>query len=49
MGNCLGDLRLRQPVIHADRDVPRQLCDLTVGNERTDGDEAAVAGREVGT
>ena len=43
-----GDLGLRQAIVHPDRDVPRELRHLTVGDQRADCDQAAVARREIG-
>src|SRR3954453_18057742 len=44
MGDGFGDLRLRQPIVHPNGDMTGELRDLTGGDERADGDEAAVAG-----
>ena len=49
MGDGLRDLRLRQAIVHPDRDMTCQLRDLTVGDQSADRDEAAVARREIGT
>src|SRR3954452_6382677 len=44
-----GDLRLRQAIVHPDRDMAGQLRDLTVGDQSADRDQAAVARREIRT
>ena len=49
MRDRFGDLDLRQPIIHPDRNMTRELRHLTIGDEGADGDEAAVARREIGT
>ena len=48
MRDGLRDLTLRQAVVHADRDMARELRDLTIGDQRADGDETAVPRREIG-
>ena len=49
MRDGLGDLGLRQAIVHPDRDMAGQLRDLTVGDQSADRDQAAVARREMGT
>ena len=46
MRDRFGGLGLRQPIIHPNRNMTRELRHLTIGDERADGDEAAVARRE---
>ena len=48
MRHYLRDLGLSQPIVHANRDVADELPDLTVGDERADRDQTAVARREIG-
>jgi hypothetical protein len=49
MRDGLGNLGLRQAIVHPDRDMAGQLRDLAVGDESVDRDQAAVARREIGT
>ena len=49
MRHGLGDLGLRQAIVHPDGDVARELRHLTIGDQCADGDEAAVARGEIGT
>ena len=49
MRDRLGDLGLRQTIVHPDRDMAGQLRDLTIGDQGADRDQAAVARREIGT
>ena len=48
MRHGLGDLALGKPVIHPNRDMARELRNLTACDERADRDEAAVARRKIG-
>src|SRR4051794_31199651 len=48
MRDGLGDLGLRQAIVHPDRDMAGQLRHLTVGDQGADCDQASVARGEVG-
>jgi hypothetical protein len=49
MRDGLGDLGLRQAIVHPDRDVAGQLRHLTIGDQSADRDQTAVARRQVWT
>jgi len=49
MREGLGGLGLREPVIHRPVEMVGNLRDLAGSDQRADGDQAAIAGRQVGT
>jgi hypothetical protein len=48
VGDGLDQLGLGRPVVFGQSEVEDELVGVAVGDEGRDGDEAAVAGREVG-
>ena len=49
MGYHLGDLGLREAIVHPDWNMADELRHLAVGDQGTDRDQAAVARGEIGT